>query len=111
MAVETSFDAAHFLPGYKGPCSRLHGHTYRVRLIYQGEIDGGTNMVIDMSELKADLRKITDEWDHRYLNDSLVMPTAENLAVLVLNHLPPRVGSYTVRVWETPTSFAEASNE
>ena len=30
LTVENSFDSAHFLHGYDGKCSNLHGHRWRV---------------------------------------------------------------------------------
>ena len=30
LTCEIKFDAAHRLSNYKGKCSRIHGHTYRV---------------------------------------------------------------------------------
>ena len=30
LETEQSFDSAHFLSGYKGKCSNLHGHRWRV---------------------------------------------------------------------------------
>ena len=30
LTVENSFDSAHFLHGYEGKCSNLHGHRWRV---------------------------------------------------------------------------------
>ena len=30
LKTEHSFDAAHFLYGYEGKCSNIHGHRWRV---------------------------------------------------------------------------------
>ena len=30
LQTEQSFDAAHFLKDYKGKCSNIHGHRWRV---------------------------------------------------------------------------------
>ena len=32
LKTEFTFDAAHFIKDYAGPCGRVHGHTYRVRM-------------------------------------------------------------------------------
>lgn len=32
LKTEFTFDAAHSIKDYDGPCGRLHGHTYRVRM-------------------------------------------------------------------------------
>ena len=30
IRIEESFDSAHFLAGYDGKCSNLHGHRWRI---------------------------------------------------------------------------------
>ena len=30
IRIEESFDSAHFLAGYEGKCSNLHGHRWRI---------------------------------------------------------------------------------
>ena len=32
MKILTDFAAAHFLRGYEGECSRLHGHNWKVEV-------------------------------------------------------------------------------
>jgi 6-pyruvoyl-tetrahydropterin synthase len=32
LTTEFTFDAAHYIRDYDGPCGRMHGHTYRVRI-------------------------------------------------------------------------------
>lgn len=68
LKTEQSFDSAHFLAGYQGKCSNLHGHRWRVvveicagSLVKEGQIRG---MVADFGDLKSDLQKITDHYDH-----------------------------------------------
>ena len=68
LKTEASFDSAHFLAGYQGKCSNLHGHRWRVlvevwsnELVMEGQLRG---MVTDFGDIKADLQKITDYYDH-----------------------------------------------
>jgi len=49
---EFRFDAAHYLPGYKGLCSNLHGHTFYLQIGVRGEIDLASGMVVDFNSLK-----------------------------------------------------------
>ena len=35
LKTEASFDSAHFLSGYDGKCSNLHGHRWRIVLEVQ----------------------------------------------------------------------------
>lgn len=32
LMVESTFDSAHALRGYEGPCENLHGHTWKVQV-------------------------------------------------------------------------------
>ena len=51
VSKRVSFDAAHFLPGYVGKCSQMHGHHWIVELAVAGEVNLETGMVIDFIEL------------------------------------------------------------
>ncbi len=92
LVVNRSFEAAHRLLGHTGKCKRLHGHSYRVRVLLRGPVreDG---MVVDFGHVKD----IIDRLDHRCLNDLMENPTAESTAQWLLEHLPSAV---EVRVWE-----------
>ncbi|MBR2093688.1 MAG: 6-pyruvoyl tetrahydropterin synthase family protein, partial [Candidatus Methanomethylophilaceae archaeon] len=59
------FSACHFIPRHE-KCSRLHGHSYIVRLRMEGDI-GEEGMIMDFVILKRTLKKIIDEVDHRTL--------------------------------------------
>jgi 6-pyruvoyltetrahydropterin/6-carboxytetrahydropterin synthase len=81
------FDAAHYLPGYKGPCSKLHGHTYQVTIEVEGGIDG-SNMVMDLAYLKARVETdIISVLDHKCLNDFIEHPTCERIAEWIVYRL------------------------
>lgn len=79
-----TFEAAHRLPnapkGHK--CARLHGHSFRVEVICEGQADPDTGWLIDFGEVKRLFKPILDRLDHYYLNEieGLENPTAENLA-------------------------------
>lgn len=32
LVTEFTFDSAHYIKDYDGPCGRMHGHTYKVRM-------------------------------------------------------------------------------
>lgn len=61
LETEQSFDSAHFLSGYEGKCSNLHGHRWRVvARIAMDELnkEGQTrDMVIDFGDFKNALKK------------------------------------------------------
>jgi 6-pyruvoyl-tetrahydropterin synthase len=60
------FSSCHFIPMHE-KCSRLHGHTYVVRLRLEGETDPESGMVMDFVVLKKKLRAMVDEMDHKIL--------------------------------------------
>lgn len=59
------FAAAHFAT-YNGECEPLHGHSYEVAAEVEGGL-GADSWVIDFSELKAALRGVCHELDHRFI--------------------------------------------
>ena len=68
ISTEHSFDSAHFLAGYEGKCSNIHGHRWRVIIEVQaeklkaaGQLEG---MVDDFSNLKDDVKDLIDRFDH-----------------------------------------------
>ena len=32
LTTEFTFDSAHYIKDYNGPCGRMHGHTYKVQI-------------------------------------------------------------------------------
>ena len=81
---EFTFEAAHRLPNVppEHKCSRLHGHSFVVRISVQGEVGEESGWVMDFGDIKAAFRPILERLDHYYLNDipGLENPTSENLA-------------------------------
>lgn len=59
------FSSCHFIPRHE-KCSRLHGHSYIVRLRLEGDI-GEEGMIMDFVVLKKKLREIIGELDHKTL--------------------------------------------
>lgn len=87
-----AFDAAHHLPtvpeGHK--CRRMHGHTYRVELVFQGYIDE-MGFVLDYARIEEAWAPMQELLDHTVLNDipGLEVPTTENLLVWLWRRLGP----------------------
>ena len=84
LTREFTFEAAHRLP--KVPpdhkCARLHGHSFRVEVICEGEVDPRAGWLIDFAEIKQAFAPVLDQLDHHYLNEieGLENPTVENVA-------------------------------
>jgi 6-pyruvoyltetrahydropterin/6-carboxytetrahydropterin synthase len=116
IGKQFTFDAAHHLTGLPAghKCSRLHGHTYTVEVELSAEALQPPGFVTDYGDLAPFKAYLDERLDHRDLNEVLaVEPTSEHLAEHLFTwcarNLQPRVhGAVTaVRVWESPTSWAE----
>ncbi len=57
------FSACHFIPRHE-KCSRLHGHSYILRLRLEGDI-GDDGMVMDFVVLKKKLKAFVEDYDHK----------------------------------------------
>ncbi|MGG5254151.1 6-carboxytetrahydropterin synthase QueD [Neobacillus sp. SM06] len=123
VSKEFTFDAAHHLHEYEGKCKNLHGHTYKVVFGISGFADE-RGLVIDFGDIKEIWKNEIEIFlDHRYLNETLppMNTTAENMVVWIYEQmataLKARSADYNgvrvefVRLFETPTSYAEARRE
>lgn len=86
---------ARRLPGLpeSHPCSRLHGHSFKVELTVSGALDASLGWVMDFTELDAAWQTVHAALDHRCLNDiaGLENPTSENLAIWLWTTLHARL--------------------
>jgi len=112
LVREFAFEAAHLLPhapeGHK--CRRLHGHSFRVELTCEDEIDPTVGWLIDFGDIKRAFDPLLEQLDHHYLNEieGLENPTAENLARWLWRRLKPTLPILIqVTVAETCTSRCE----
>lgn len=109
LFADFSFEAAHRLPNLppSHKCARLHGHSFRVRVIVSGRVDPRLGWVIDFADIKQAFAPLHDQLDHRYLNEieGLENPTSEMLAQWIWERLRPRLaGLSRIEVRETCTS-------
>lgn len=133
-----TFDASHMLDGHDGKCQNLHGHTYQLEvtvasiLISEGAKAG---MVMDFADLKTWVKQtILEPFDHAFLyhgnneRESQIAAllegwqmktlrlnqrtTAEHLAIEMYHRLQAvGVPVCRIKLWETPTSYAEYEGE
>ena len=124
LSTEFTFDAAHFIRDYDGPCGRMHGHTYRVRVeatarqLQASEYCPHPAMVADFRTLRW-AKKDVDKGglDHCVLND--VMPdTYETTAEMIAQYIHektcarlPDTVKIKVCVSETPNSWVEYESD
>lgn len=134
-----TFEACHHLPGHRGKCQRLHGHSYRLEISLRGPIKqapgaSDDGMVMDFDDLKrivnsTILEELSDSlprdhnarpiqaggMDHNDLNDLTgIRTTAENLVhwiwdALVAGGVPDAL-LYRIRLWETDKGYAEITH-
>jgi 6-pyruvoyltetrahydropterin/6-carboxytetrahydropterin synthase len=124
VSKEFTFDASHHLHCYEGKCKNLHGHTYKAVFGISGFVDE-IGLVIDFGEIKQIWKKEIEPYlDHRYLNETLpkMNTTAENMVVWIYEKMSVSLENRQeqhsngtrvefVRLFETPTSYAEARRE
>lgn len=103
------FDSAHFLPlvpdGHK--CKEVHGHTYKITLEFEGEIDPNLGWLIDFAEIKKVVKPLIDSVDHKLLNniEGLENPTCEIIAQWFWNKISPSLPMLSkITLNETTTS-------
>ena len=106
---EFTFEAAHRLPNVPADhkCSRLHGHSFRVTVYVEGEVDPDAGWVIDFADISQAFKPLFGRLDHYYLNEieGLENPTSERLAVWIWERLAPTLsGLSQVVVRETCTA-------
>ena len=114
IAVEKSFDAAHYLRGYGGKCEKLHGHRFKVVVRLKCRELNKVGLAYDFTELKRQVMEILGKYDHQCLNDidpfDRINPSSENIASAVYGALAPafegNIGLDSVEVWESPESYA-----
>ena len=113
VTKEFTFDMAHALFNYDGPCKNIHGHTYRLQVTVSGYPNQDTGnpkqgMVIDFGDFKNIVKdKIIDKYDHALVLNEITagkfgerikglsekvyfvpfQPTCENMLLNIKNEL------------------------
>jgi len=89
------FEAAHFLPSAAPghPNSRVHGHSFRARILIEGEPSPETGLIVHFDELSKAVSDVKDALDHRMLNEVLGLeaPTLERIAMWMWERVRARV--------------------
>lgn len=137
LTKEFRFEASHALWNYDGLCKNIHGHSYILNVTIKGEpIQDIENpklgMVMDFGELKKIVKtEIVDILDHSVILNKKApyqsftnvkemfdrihlldyQPTCENMVVdfanIIKPKLPKGVELYSIKLYETATSYAE----
>lgn len=103
--LESARRLPHLPPEH--PCSRLHGHSFRVEVHVSGPLDEKLGWVVDFADVDAAWAPVRATLDHRYLNDlpGLENPTSELLAIWIWQRLKPALpGLAKIVIQETASS-------
>lgn len=119
ITKQFTFEAAHKLPHHDGKCARLHGHSWKMRVVLNGETlhkqGPKTGMLRDFSEVSAVVKPLLEgKLDHYYLNETtgLDNPTSEELAFWIYNQLKDALPELVaVEVDETCTCSCRYTGE
>lgn len=132
IAKEFKWEMGHRLPEHFGQCKNIHGHSYKMLVEFEGELDEN-GMVIDYYDVEKIINPIIEKLDHAFLvskDDKLTIEfleklnskkvvvdfesTVENICTYLLTqiktaNLPANVKTIMVRVSETEEDYAEES--
>ncbi|MBF0341633.1 MAG: 6-carboxytetrahydropterin synthase [Magnetococcales bacterium] len=131
IARTYTFAAAHRLIHHDGKCRRLHGHGYRLELVFTGqprppapeEPQSGFLVDFGILERLVHTELIEARLDHHLLNETLPeLPyhSSEYLAAWIvgwcMGHLDgrPELGDTRIaraKLWESERAWAEATRE
>jgi 6-pyruvoyltetrahydropterin/6-carboxytetrahydropterin synthase len=130
IAKEFRWEMGHRLPEHFGQCKNIHGHSYKMMVEFDGELNNN-EMVIDYYDVEKIVNPIIEKLDHTFMvnkNDKVVLKflekinskkvvvdfqsTVENICLYLLNEikktkLPENVNEIKVRVYETSQDYAE----
>lgn len=130
IAKEFRWEMGHRLPEHFGLCKNIHGHSYKMIVEFEGELDKN-QMVIDYYDIEKIINPVIEKLDHAFMvniDDKIVIEflekmnskkvvvgfnsTAENICNYLLSEikkcsLPSNISSVKVRVYETQFDYAE----
>ena len=130
IAKEFHWEMGHRLPEHFGLCKNIHGHSYKMIIEFEGELDE-QGMVIDFYDVEKIIAPIIDELDHSFMvkdDDKLTLEfleklnskkvvvnffaTVENICnyisdKIIKSKLPKNIKFIKVRIYETAEEYAE----
>ncbi len=120
MKILTDFAAAHYLRDYEGPCSRVHGHNWKVEVTVSASRLDKIGMGLDFKLIKQATNQLMERLDHQNLNElppfDRQNPTAENIAAWLYRELSGNLNTDVIRVasvtlWETERACVTYTEE
>ena len=131
VRIEITFPSGHRLLEHNGKCIFPHGHTYRAEIWVASEALNELGFVVDFTEIKEKVNAwVQENWDHAFLINSrdkelldalkgvkgsrlFVFANENPSAEVMARELYDRaqelsgIAPLKVRVWESPTQYAE----
>ncbi len=114
LRVSSDFSSSHQLRHYEGKCENMHGHNFSVEVDVVGErLDPKLGLLMDFKEFKRQLKIVTDELDHKHLNNLPAFaeqnPSSELLAQYVFRRMRDLLSDYPVRLAQVMVSEKDSS--
>ena len=130
VAKEFKWEMGHRLPEHFDLCKNIHGHSYKMIVEFEGELNKD-GMVIDFYDVEKIINPLVEEMDHSFMvkeDDEVVLEfltklsskkvvvnfesTVENICKYIStkiakNKLPGNIKNIIVRVYETAGDYAE----
>lgn len=131
VAKEFKWSMSHRLPFHQGVCRNIHGHTYKLRVTVEGEVDSN-GILIDFYDLDSAVLPLIKKLDHSFLCDEKdevlinflkgtdfryhtipMTTTAENVGFYMLIEIKKHLSSFKnlsrliVRFYESEDAYAE----
>ena len=130
IAKEFHWEMGHRLPEHFGLCKNIHGHSYKMIVEFEGDLDE-QGMVIDFYDVEKIINPIIEKLDHAFMvkdDDKLTLEflekldskkvvvnffaTVENICnyisdKIIKSNLPKNIKFINVRVYETAEDYAE----
>lgn len=134
MAKEFRWEMGHRLPEHFDKCKNIHGHSYKMIVGLEGEVDQ-SGMVMDYYDLEKIIYPLVEKLDHAFMvykEDKEIITflekmkskmvvvefqsTVENICRYFLNEIkkanfPQNVKNASVRIYETADDYAEETSE
>ena len=131
VAKEFRWEMGHRLPEHFGLCKNIHGHSYKMIVEFEGELNK-QGMVVDFYDVEKIINPLIEKLDHAFMvnkDDKIVLEflermnskrvvvdfvsTAENISNYMLaeikrSSLPATITEITVRIYETEHDYAQA---
>jgi 6-pyruvoyl-tetrahydropterin synthase len=116
VGVRDHIMVAHSLQGEVfGPAQRLHGATYTVGAELSREELNDAGIVVDIAQLRHELRAVLDELDYKNLDDHPAFQGKRSTTELIARHIHRELGkrlpqnitaTLTITLDESPVAWA-----